>query len=308
MRKFVKNVLAFGTLVGFVLILLEVILWVLPNEYTYKRNYLTRNCSEIKTLVLGNSHLANGIDPFVLGDSVFNAAISGRIPYYDAVVAEQNIPRLKKLENVIWTIGYNFHYLDYQFNVLKSINDKEKHKYYMHMYEKYMLIPNGFTVPYLYWSSLLYEGNIITSIKESMSTKYIENKGLTKLDIEMRSIDWKQQQLPPVVDYENNYTTKVLKKNLNIYKRIAKVCKDNHIRLIVLTTPCYKTYLEETTERGVSELYNCIDTMRTVYPSVEYYNFIKDLRFNENDFINSSHLNSDGVEKFSKIVKDTLNL
>ena len=58
------------------------------------------------------------------------------------------------------------------------------------------------------------------------------------------------------------------------------------------------------TERGIKEMQACVDTMRSVYPELEYRNYLADSRFTDDDFLNSSHLSEVGAEKFTKIIRN----
>ena len=59
------------------------------NMFSYKRDYMDKNAESIKTLLLGNSYMENSINPHLMGDSVFDLAISGRWIYYDVKLLEK---------------------------------------------------------------------------------------------------------------------------------------------------------------------------------------------------------------------------
>jgi len=126
--------------------------------------------------------------------------------------------------------------------------------------------------------------------------------GFEGLDIAKRNLTWQTEKLPFEVDYKNSNADLALAENLSCMKRIAKVCKDTHVTLIVVSTPCYKTYLELTTPKGLKEMQDCIDSMKSVNPMLEYYNYINDDRFVEEDFFNSCHLSIVGANKFTRII------
>lgn len=91
-------------------------------------------------------------------------------------------------------------------------------------------------------------------------------------------------------------------------RRLAEACRKAGIRLVVVATPCHRSFLEETTERGMAEMRECVEAMRGACPGMEYYDFMDDPRFAEDDFFNSSHLAEGGAEKFSKMLRDALGL
>ena len=120
MKTFIYRLLSISSVLFVIIIALELIAFAFPNEYSFKRKYVEKSGDKIKVLVLGHSHTAHGIDPMAIGDSVFNMAISGRVHYYDAQLAERYIPTLKNLKCVIWPIGYNFGYLSYLYDVTEN--------------------------------------------------------------------------------------------------------------------------------------------------------------------------------------------
>lgn len=307
MKKFLKQITGIGILGILVVIGIEFLLLTVPNEYSYKRKYIDTNGDGIQTLILGHSHAANGINPELLGDSVFNLAISGRLHYYDAVLVERYIPKLKNLQCVVWPLGYNFQYDSYKYPCIIN-NNVDYSSTYLCMYEKYMDITYNYFIPYMYWSEIInsklnYGLRIFKHDQEQMGCTQL---GFEPAKQKNKTHSWKTEHLPVIVNYESLNAQLAFSEGLSNMKRIAKVCSDNQVRLIVVTMPCYKTYKEKMTERGLKEMQACVDTMHSVYPNLEYYNFISDSRFKDDDFYNSSHLSDVGAEKFSKILRSIL--
>ena len=148
MKKFIYSISRFS-LVAFVIFLaLECLSFAFPNEYSYKRNYVEDNSDRIKILILGHSHAGKGINPEAFGDSVFNMAMSGRIHFYDAVLAERYVSRLKNLKCVIWPLGYSFEYHSYLYpDILLSKEHVNAIEMQQCMYEKYMGISYEKAIP-----------------------------------------------------------------------------------------------------------------------------------------------------------------
>lgn len=310
MKKFLKQISGIGILGFLIVIGIECLLLTVPNEYSYKKEYIETNGDGIKTLILGHSHAANGINPEFLGDSVFNLAISGRLHYYDAVLAERYIPILKNLKCVIWPLGYNFQYLSYRYPCEKKIeNNTGYSSTYLCMYEKYMGVTYNYFIPYKYWSEIInsklgYGTRFLRPYDEQIGCNY---DGYQPSKLKNKTINWQTEHLPINVNYDRPNAQLALSEGLLNMKRIAKACRDNQVRLIVVTTPCYKSYLEKVTVQGLKDMQTCVDTMRSVYSQLEYYNFLSDNRFVDDDFYNSSHLSTIGAEKFTKILREILN-
>ena len=72
-----------------------------PTNNLYKQHYIEQHGKEISTLLLGHSQAAYGINPWNLGDSVFDMAEPSRIPYYDKEILLRNIKYLPNLKTII---------------------------------------------------------------------------------------------------------------------------------------------------------------------------------------------------------------
>lgn len=283
---------------------IELYLLTVLNEYSYKKQYVEQHSEDIQLLILGHSHVANGINPKLLDIGAFNMSNQGRTTYYDAVLAERYIPQLKNLQYVIWPLGYNFQYSSYRYPCIHR-KDVDYASSYKCMYEKDMNI--SYDISGIYWSELLhsklnYGRRMFSSSKNFFASGICDTLGFEGLDIAKRNLTWQTEKLPFEVDYKNSNADLALAENLSCMKRIAKVCKDTHVTLIVVSTPCYKTYLELTTPKGLKEMQDCIDSMKSVNPMLEYYNYINDDRFVEEDFFNSCHLSIVGANKFTRII------
>lgn len=78
----------------------------IPNSYTYKREYMETNGSEIKTLILGSSNAYDGLNPSEL-PAAFNLANSSQTLEDDYRLLTKYIDRMDSLETVIIGLGYH---------------------------------------------------------------------------------------------------------------------------------------------------------------------------------------------------------
>ena len=114
------------------------------NAYLSKYKYMEENSSNIKTLLLGNSLMENSINPHLLGDSIFDLAISARWIYYDQELLERYIVKMPNLKNVIFGMGYavpfwrSYHFPEES----AGHDDKDFVTYQKYMYEKVWYIIN----------------------------------------------------------------------------------------------------------------------------------------------------------------------
>lgn len=137
MRQFVKDyIIVFVAIFGITVPLY----YAIPpkeSENAHKYEYLTKNSDGIKTLLLGHSHFSRSFNTSVLGDSIYNAALEGRVIYYDVEIAMNFFPLMNNLHTVIYPMHYSF---DNAFYVWQS-PDSRHTKNRIFDYKKNMKIP-----------------------------------------------------------------------------------------------------------------------------------------------------------------------
>lgn len=289
MKTFIIRIIAFAIVVGAIIIIIEILLgYSNPNEYRYKHNYLQTHLKDIKILGLGHSHIAYGINMVALNDSGFNAAIPSRNIFYDAEIVKEFVPKMSNLKTIILPLGYNF---QYRWDV------PDNQKCLMAKYWGY-IFPGE--TPLIKLESLYGSKRKFADIIMQRSiTLIMDSLGDHIISTHMKNAWNDKQELPMSKNKKNTMFIKEI-------KEIARVCRDHNIRLIAITMPCYTTYVAATTPSGISELHALADSMRSVYPEMEYYDFMADKRFDIEDFRDPSHLNELGALKFTAILKNEL--
>ena len=81
MKKFIHNITIIGIVLLLINLAIEFLLFLRPNEYSYKREFVEEHINDISCLLLGNSHIVNALKPNILGNGVFNMAIVEEVLY-----------------------------------------------------------------------------------------------------------------------------------------------------------------------------------------------------------------------------------
>lgn len=301
MRKFIQNILVAMIVFIGTWILAEFIMGKanIVNDYSYKYNYAMNNPA-IKTLLIGHSHFDNSINPYLMGDSVFDFAISGRRwIYWDAKLAEHLFPTMPNLKIVIFPFGYAMPYESAHYEKEWSEGRKE----YMYMYTKYMNIPyDRFPQNLIYSSALLSNKMGIKYWKDN----HVDSLGFNKM--EGKSPYFDEWVIETKIQWDSDTAIMCYNEYKEYFIDLAKVCYNNNIRLVAVTCPCADCYVKATCKRGIQNLYALIDSVRAYYP-IEYYNYLNDPEFREDSlYYNCSHLNSEGADKFAIRLKRDLGL
>ena len=282
------------------LLVIEVALARLGNDYLDKRRYVETHADAIRTLILGHSQVVNAINPRLWGDSVYNFAMVGRPAHYDVRLAQRYLSRLSHLECVIWPMKYDIPLEDYNRELTPW---KEQ---LLMKYEKYMGISYEPRIPWLHLSEVM-SSNIFFTLRhpESRHEGY-DTLGYLPKSAAARSPRWQQLEMPRNFTLATPGAQDILQMNLRLYQDLARACRDRGVRFVVITTPCYATYRAHMTAEGRALQRRCVEAMRQVYPAMEYYDFVDDPRFVDTDYYDAGHLSEEGAEKFTRILRDTL--
>ncbi len=309
MRRFLRNLLAFALALLALCAGVETFLLTRANEFSYKCRYADRRAGSIETLVIGNSHALHAIDPQAMAPGVFNMATSGGNQYHSAALAERYIPRLPNLRRVVFTLSYNMQYDSFEHDCLIAPRaDRRVVDTYRCMYEKYMGIHPSGAVPYYYWPELLHSS---FDIKRRLLRRrggpppMWTQLGHFAVPATGKHRGWRLRKLPTIVDYRSPSAAQARAEGIANLRRIAKACASRGVRLIVITTPCYRTYTDRLTPRGLAEMRACVDTMRALCPRLEYHDYMRDPRFAADSlFYDASHMTHEGALLFSRTLQD----
>ncbi|MBR5325956.1 MAG: hypothetical protein IKU49_05640 [Prevotella sp.] len=307
MKQFLITLSKFGALLLVMLIAIEVGLLYRPNVYSYKRQYVEDHQKDIKVLLLGSSHVEEGVNPALLGEGAFNMAISARLNEYDAALAEKYVPGMDSLKAVIMHMDYS----TFLFGRLKH-NEQEVNTGAFSlmgtchcMHTKYMGIH---LKPFWYWSEILNSKLNYMSRFWNKADKILEcdSLGYCGLDVNERLTDWEYRNLADDFDPSVPIDRETYDKLWNVYETIARVTQQQGARLILVHTPVYKTYQDAIHPEALRDIENFVQKLQQKYPNVEYHNFLFAEGFTPDDFNDSSHLTSTGADKFSRMLYDVI--
>lgn len=298
MRHFVKRAVLYVVLLMLVLLGIECLLLFVSNEYTFKRDYMNDNADKIKVLFLGHSWFQVGVNPVFVSDSAFNAATSGRAPWYDAQLLERYASKMHHLEYVIMPL-----HLGHVYNGEKANEQTKKTKTYICMQVKYLHLESKYNPSLLFWSEFInsdYDFIKRFWTRDAAMRNNCDSVGYSKQLLSKRSADWYSKKCPKKGAFDDRQLSEEF---IEDYLRIASECNKLDVKLIVVVPPVYKTYQDAITEKWGRDIVLFMDRIRARYPGVQFYNLAFDERFEADDFFDACHLNDQGATKFSKIIK-----
>ena len=302
MNQFIKNVFLLFVVLLIVIVCIECLLLTQTNIYSYKREYVENHLDEIRVILLGNSHVDQGLNPQWIGDSIFNFAIQGRDKKYDRELAKRYFPQMHNLKVVIMPLDYFDFHFGREMNVTDNRNFIDKYlSTYKCMYYKYMGIHlDG----WWYWSEVInsrlnYMSRFFMTVDEARGC---DSLGYVKYGIEKRRQGWKGERLPIPIDVSKEVNKLMYNQLYYNYKIIAQMTKNQGARFVLLATPMYKTFQEGMNDTVKNEICQFVNRLKNEYPNVEYYDYTNNEIFVDEDFYDSSHLSDSGAKKFSLLI------
>ena len=304
MKKFLINTAVVCGLVLVMFVAVELLLLTQTNVYSYKRQYIENHLNTLEIVFFGNSHIEEAVKPELVGENCFNLAISGRSVVYDVELAKRYIPKMSNLKTVFMPLDYPKFSLgrgvknEYE----KRVREMDFASLYKCMYTKYMDIHvDGIW----YWSEILNsELNYMTRFfKSAVRNRECDSLGYIALDVSKRSPNWEYRNMPPIIDVSKPIDTVQFNILKSQYRTFAELTKNAGVRLVLLGTPLYKTYLDDLNPAVLNEIESFVADLQRDFSNVEFFDFTADKDFLPEDFDDASHLMDSGAEKFSKKLK-----
>lgn len=300
MKQFIYRLLFFLFPIVFLTIIAEIKLQSIPNDYSYKNNYLLKNADNIEVLFLGNSHSYYGINPTLITKKSFNASHVSQSLAYDYEILRKFNPNWKNLKIIAIPISY----FSLHFNVeggKEAWREKNYAIYYnIHRTKK--------------WANYLeITANSVKTNYTILEDNLLKDKNLLKTS----PLGWKLND--PILYHKDIHKNAIrsakrhtynipknLRQNIKILEQFITFAKNNECKIYLYSAPVTQKYFKLLSDKQLnqtnSEMEKLVDN-KTIF----YKNFLSDSRFIETDFYDADHLNPKGAVKFSKIINHEIN-
>ena len=305
MKKFLYSLILFTIPILLFFIFVEYGIRQIPNDYKYKKTWLDNNVSSVQILIVGTSQGLYGINPIYFSKKAFNDCHVSQTPKYDKFLIDKYIEDADSLEYIILPIAYH--------SLVYDLEDgpewwrvKNYCIYYdcpIHKYElKFQTELYGLNIiPQVkrLWSYIINNENAINCDTLGFGTNY------TKAN---RAENWFANGGESIKGHTFNlqkYATRI-HENKDCLNSIAKTCKQNNVKFLLVTMPVLKSYSERIDTPQYNLTVNFCDSLANTYDNVIYINLFLDNRFVEDDFYDADHLCEIGAEKLTRIIDDYL--
>ena len=291
MKRFSLNFLIFIIPIILFLIITEYALREIPNDYSYKNNYLKNNAHNIETLFLGSSHTYYGINPDYFPGNSFNASHISQSIDLDYKLINKYSDKFENIENIVIPIDYFSLFsrtstgIEYwrmkNYNLYYNLNTSTNPKDYMEIFSFSIKKNIGRIIDYYYYGksnitcSTLGYGNLERKQADLIETGKTAAARHTKKD------------------------KKLLDESIEIIIEIIEYSRQKNVDVLFYTSPAYKTYRNNLDSGQYQLTINTIDSISNKYDNAYYYNLISDEGFTQEDFRDADHLNENGAKKLT---------
>lgn len=300
MKGFIKSIILFLIPIVVLAISLEIRIRHIPNSYELKSEYLENKAERIETLILGSSHSFYGINPKYFTAPAFNMSNVSQSPDVDLAILKSYEHQLTNLKTVVIRLSY-----DTLFEQLKLSPEDWRLK----DYKLYTNVDLDYTLKHN--SEVLAMG--LKQSLEVLKNEYFNNTpllncdslGFGKVKSQLKTID---------LDNAGRIAAKrhtisswhLLHKNSEVFKKIIEHCNQRHIKVLVVTPPAYKSYVNNLNTNQVDKMVETGIYLGEKYENCSYHNFMTRLNLIHSDFYDADHLNSLGAKKFSLILNSLI--
>lgn len=284
----------------FLSISLEIYLRSIPNDYSYKNEFLEQNSGKLEYIFFGSSHSYYGINPEYIEGHSFNASHIAQSLDYDYAIFNKYNKKLRNLKAIIIPI-------DYFSLVLRLSNGVQKWR--IKNYEIYYNIHKSDDLRHHYEIlGIKFSENIIRLYN---SLKSREFTSITCNELGFCDIIKDQSDLYETgILAAKRHTKKdwrYFNPNVSILNDFIGYAKDKDIEIVFITFPAFQSYLQNLKDEQLNITIKTVRELTENNDNCSYYNFLNDSDFESNDFRDADHLNTNGAIKFTEKLNSILN-
>jgi hypothetical protein len=306
MKKFIIKTIFISLPILFSVLFMEILLRNMPNDYKFKKEYLDKNASEIETMILGSSHSFYGFNPVYFKTKTFNASHVSQSLKYDFEIIKKYQSDLKKLRTIVLPISYFTLFWQLEAG-RESWRVKNYILYYgletSNTYTDYSeVLSNKINPNIKRLSSYYLKGNSAiscTSLGWGKAYKSINARDLIETG---KTTALRHSNDINDIKYEN-----ILRDNEQTLNSIIAWCKNRNIRIVLLTTPAFKSYRQNLNKTQLNVTIEIAKKIDLYNKNCIYLNLLNDTSFVAKDFYDADHLSEIGAEKLSKLINENIN-
>ena len=282
----------------------------IPNDYSYKNQWMENNCKNLNILCLGPSSVYYGINPKYFDKKSFNGAHVSESLNYDNFIFNKFIDQMDSLQYLVLDIDYWS-----PFSSLETGQEWWRATYYNIYYgcKKHRgEIKYNFEMAIHNFSTFKKAGQGFLNV---IGFQNISNNNITKLGFgtnysqKNKILDWnngKNQALNHNNWIKEQEHFNLVNKNKTYLNEILKKCASKNIRVLMISTPTCNSYRENLNVNYLKRKNDFCNSFVASFNNVSYLDFSSDKSFIDEDFFDGSHLNEIGAKKFTGLINQKI--
>lgn len=295
MRRFLKHIALFSSIVLLLLGVGEVYVERLPNPARDKHAWMTAHHDDVRTLVLGDSHAFYGLRPDLLGEGAFSLALPSQTLRYDDYLLRHYL--MPQLRDVVLTVSYFTLWEDFE---LLGGHEQEIARYHIYMDADLHPWP-------LYRLECVQRQAFVERLKSLYQPSRLSWDALgwgDNYSLDRRADDWDNGEARAAANTYSDST--VVAFNEGVLASMMDFCRERGVRLTLVTTPTGPLFRQHQSEQQVATNRRVLSRLLQQHPEVRHYDLEADPRFTSDDFYDADHLSDVGAAKLTKILHETL--
>lgn len=302
MKRFIIKSLLFLLPLAVVLAGVEYFLRLIPNDYSYKSQWLDSNSNKVKIWCFGTSHGYFGINPDYFSKESFNSGHVCQGIKFDHYIFKKYMDKTNSLETVIIPVSYSSLWSN-----MEKGNESWKVPNY-HIYYGYNDMKFALRFKVIN-ESKPFSRAVKSFLKMENNISCTELGWYTLNSFESKSPEWKETGKTACKWHTiKKLDDDVQKINEEYIIDICSICKSKNVKVILLTTPTYHTYYELLDSIQLSKTIDFCRKTEESFDNVSYINLLKDNRFTDDDFYDADHLDEFGAKKLTLILNETIEI
>lgn len=263
------------------------------NPFEKRLRSFIDNIGSVEVLLTGISYAETSIIGTLLSKSTQKFSLGSQDLFYDYKIVEHILYNYKN--NIIKYVIIGLSYYSFQYDLSLS-----GMKYKISLY--YDVLKESHNYNYLNSDyKKQYEANkalaeMLIDKNKKINYKWISAK-LSNLSLNDRI---KAGESQAKIDCNKNYPGTV-KENIKIFRNYLEFLRKHNIKPIVVVFPASKYYTNCFSKRIESEFHSIITNFRNEY-DFQYLDYFRTNEVTDEDFMDVSHLNKIGAEKFTNIL------
>lgn len=284
------------------LLVIEILLRQIPNDYRLKKEYLDKHASEVEILILGSSHAFFGFNPIYFKQPAFNLSHISQSLNYDYALFDLYKTKFIKLKTIVVPISYFTLY-----DRLEDSSESWRVKNYIIYYgtgnptsvrDYSEILSNRFDLN-IDRLSAHYVSHVpnISCNNLGWGTTYKSNNAQNLLET------GRTAAIRHTKDIKSSKGVGTYNANVGILKSIIRWGETHHVNVILVTPPAFETYRQNL---DLEQLDNTVETATELaarYDNCTYVNLLNDTNFIAKDYYDADHLSEIGSKKLSLLIQ-----